>query len=127
MVTVFANRLIVCILSVSLLGVGLPSTALAGVIGTQAQIQVEQEANRLSRVDAMLSRERVQAQLLAFGVEPAEVKGRLAALTAEELRMLDERLAELPAGGDALAVVGVVFLVLIILEVVGVTDIFKRL
>ena len=32
----------------------------------------------------------------------------------------------LPAGGDALAIIGIVFLVLIILEVVGVIDIFKK-
>jgi hypothetical protein len=31
----------------------------------------------------------------------------------------------LPAGGDALAIIGIVFLVLLILEAVGVLDIFK--
>ena len=31
-----------------------------------------------------------------------------------------------PAGGGALVIIGVVFLVLIILEFVGVIDIFKR-
>ena len=36
------------------------------------------------------------------------------------------QLADLPAGGDALAVVGALFLVLLILEVVGVIDIFKK-
>ncbi|MGB5304618.1 MAG: PA2779 family protein [Gammaproteobacteria bacterium] len=127
MVTVFTNRLIACILSISLLGAGLPTTGLAGVIGTQAQIQLEQGADLRARVDAILSRAEVQDQLLAYGVEPAEVQGRLAALTAAELRVLEERLAELPAGGDALAVIGVVFLVLLILELVGVTDIFKRI
>ena len=40
--------------------------------------------------------------------------------------LLAERMGELPAGGDALAVIGVVFLVLIILELVGVIDIFKK-
>jgi len=127
MVTVFTNRLIACILSISLLGAGLPATGMAGVIGTQAQIQLEQGADLRARVDAILSRAQVKDQLLAYGVEPAEVQGRLAALTAAELRMLEEQLAELPAGGDALAVIGVVFLVLLILELVGVTDIFKRI
>lgn len=32
----------------------------------------------------------------------------------------------LPAGGSALAVIGVVFVVLLILELVGVIDIFKK-
>ena len=32
----------------------------------------------------------------------------------------------LPAGGDVIAVIGVVFLVLLILELVGVTNVFNR-
>jgi len=42
------------------------------------------------------------------------------------LRTLADRMAQAPAGGDALAVVGIVFVVLIILELVGVIDIFKK-
>jgi hypothetical protein len=34
---------------------------------------------------------------------------------------------DLPAGGSALAVIGVVFLVLLILELVGVTNIFTKI
>jgi len=36
-------------------------------------------------------------------------------------------MAGLPAGADALAVIGIVFLVLLILELVGVIDIFKKI
>jgi len=32
----------------------------------------------------------------------------------------------MPAGADALAVIGIVFLVLLILEAVGVIDVFKK-
>ena len=38
-----------------------------------------------------------------------------------------DRLDRAPAGGDALEVVGLVFLVLLILELVGVIDIFKTI
>jgi uncharacterized membrane protein (Fun14 family) len=40
--------------------------------------------------------------------------------------MLAGQVAEAPAGASALAVIGVVFLVLLILEAVGVIDIFKK-
>jgi uncharacterized membrane protein (Fun14 family) len=40
--------------------------------------------------------------------------------------MLADGLDEAPAGGDALAVIGIVFLVLLILELTGVIDIFKK-
>jgi hypothetical protein len=33
---------------------------------------------------------------------------------------------QMPAGGDLLAVIGIVFVILLILELVGVIDIFKK-
>ncbi len=57
---------------------------------------------------------------------PAQVESRVAALTDSELRTLAGQMADLPAGADALAVIGIVFLVLLILEAVGVIDIFKK-
>ena len=48
---------------------------------------------------------------------------RTIALT--ELKQLDGRLDQLPAGAGVLEVIGFVMLVLIILEVVGVIDVFK--
>jgi hypothetical protein len=71
-------------------------------------------------------RDQVRAQMLALGVDPAAVDARVARLTDAELRSLAERMGTLPAGGDALAIIGILFLVLLILEVVGVIDIFKK-
>ena len=49
------------------------------------------------------------------------------ALSAAELAQLDGRLDQLPAGAGIVEVVGVVFVVLLILELVGVTDIFTAI
>jgi hypothetical protein len=46
-------------------------------------------------------------------------------MTDVELLALEGNLDKQVAGGDVLAVVGIVFVVLIILELMGVTDIFK--
>jgi hypothetical protein len=55
------------------------------------------------------------------------IDARLATLTDRELATLATSMQEAPAGGDGLiAVVGLVFVVLLILELVGVIDIFKR-
>jgi len=48
-------------------------------------------------------------------------------LTQAELITLESQFNEQIAGGDALAVIGAVFLVLLILELVGVTDVFKSI
>ena len=63
--------------------------------------------------------------MVALGVDPLDAQARVAALTDSELQTLDRQIGELPAGGDVLAVIGVVFIVLLILELVGVINIFK--
>lgn len=104
---------------------GVVHTAAASVVGTRAVMMQAERAETVARVQAALDRDAIQAQLVAHGVDPAAALERVAALTDAELRYLDGRLAELPAGADVLAVVGIVFIVLLILELVGVTDIFK--
>jgi hypothetical protein len=104
---------------------GVVHTASASVVGTRAVMMQAERAEAVARVQAAFDRDDMQAQLVAQGVDPVAAMERVAALTDEELRYLDGRLAELPAGADVVAVVGVVFIVLLILELVGVTDIFK--
>jgi hypothetical protein len=117
----------VAVLCLALLNLSSPTVARAAIVGTQQAVEAgSSRAADLSTVTAALARDQVRAEMLALGVDPAAVDARVARLTDAELRSLAERMGTLPAGGDALAVIGVVFLVLIILEVVGVIDIFKK-
>jgi len=45
-------------------------------------------------------------------------------MTDQEVAKLDHRMKELPAGGDVLGVALVVFIVFIITDAIGATDIF---
>jgi hypothetical protein len=102
-------------------------SASAGMIGTGEVLAGADRAARMERVEAALAGADVQRQLVALGVEPADAAQRVAALSDAELATLDAHLSDLPAGGDSvLAVIGIVFVVLFILEITGVTDIFKR-
>ena len=120
------KRLVVQVLCVALLNLGSPLVAQAGLIGTLQAVEADMRAQDLASVNAALARDQVREQFAALGVDPAEVESRVAALTDPELRMLAGQVAEAPAGASALAVIGVVFLVLLILEAVGVIDIFKK-
>ena len=122
---IFAKRFIVWIMSFSLLGASLPSFSYAGMIGTQTLIENRQLDDSRARVEEFISREKVQEQIVALGANPTEVKDRLAALTGEELRLLEQNIDNMPAGG-ILVVIGIVFVVLIILELTGAIDIFKK-
>jgi hypothetical protein len=120
------KRLFIQVLCVAMLNLGSPMVAQAGLIGTLQAVEADTRAQDLSTVSAALARDQVREQFTSLGVDPAEVEARVAALTDSELRMLAGKIAEAPAGADALAVIGIVFLVLLILEAVGVIDIFKK-
>lgn len=120
------RRACVALVSLSLLSLGMQAPAAAGIVGTAEAIAAGRGAEPRATVDAALARDDVRAKFAELGVDAAAIEGRLAALSEAEIQVLADRIDEAPAGGDALAVIGVVFLVLIILEVVGVIDVFKK-
>jgi hypothetical protein len=120
------RRACVSLVSVSLVSLGMQMPAAAGVIGTSEAISAARGEKPRATVDATLARDDVRATMVEMGVDPAAIEGRIAALSEQEIASLADQIESAPAGGDALAVIGVVFLVLIILEVVGVIDIFKK-
>ena len=120
------RRTCVAIVSLSLLSLGVQAPAAAGVVGTSEAITATRSDSARATVDAVIARDDVRARFAELGVDAAAVEGRLAALSDSEIQTLADRMGEAPAGGDALAVIGIVFLVLVILEFTGVIDIFKK-
>lgn len=120
------HRACVALVSLSLVSLGLSAPAAAGVVGTADAIAAAQPQDHRAAMQDVLARDDVRGQLVALGVDPTDVEGRLAALTDAEVAALADRIDDAPAGGDMLAVVGVVFIVLLILEVTGTIDIFKK-
>ena len=118
---------LVVLLAAAVMGSSLQSAAHAGVVGTQQYIATLDRDAAFRRIDAVLAREEVRSRLEHYGVDSVAANERIAALTDQELALLATELENLPAGGDLLGVVGIVFLVLLILELVGVIDIFKKI
>lgn len=113
------------LISISIVCMGFAQAAPAGMIGTAHMLEDETRAASLSRVEVLLARADVGRQLEAFGVDQAMVAERLNGLSSAELLELEGQLDSQVAGGDIVGIVGAVFIVLLILELVGVTDIFK--
>ncbi len=120
------RRACVALLSLSIVSLGMQAPAFAGVVGTAEAAAAARGDSPRALVDATLARADVRARFAEFGVDAAAIEGRLAALSDQEVATLAEQIDSAPAGGDALAVIGIVFVVLIILELVGVIDIFKK-
>jgi len=118
---------LVAVLAASLFAATLQSAAYAGVISTQQYLTaVDREATK-ARIDTVLAREEVRGLLEQYGVDPVAADARIAALTDQELEQLATDLENMPAGGSLLGVIGIAFIVLLILELVGVIDIFNKI
>lgn len=99
----------------------------ATVLSTQGYLQATERQANLDVIDRAMLRDDVQGQLTALGVDPADAMQRIAKLPDQDLAALAGQLDTLPAGGDSLfAVIGIVFVVLLILELTGVTNIFTN-
>ncbi len=81
-----------------------------------------------AKVTAFLAREEVQRQLSALGVDPAEAQARVAGLSDAEVGRVAGRIDDLPAGEGALGVIVgaalIVFLVLLVTDLMGFTNVF---
>ena len=119
------SKMLVAILSVVLLGTGYSSASYAGMIGTPTLLEEQNIGESRTLINAFIAREQVAARLLELGVDPVEVQARVSALTADELQQIESQIDEMPAGG-ILATIGLVFVILLILELTGVIDIFKK-
>ncbi len=120
------NMFFATIASVTLVLGSTMGVAQSAMLDSATLLSLEQRAQSMHNIEQALSHDTLARQMEAMGVDPALVIERMAQLTDEELRTMESRLNELPAGGDVLAVIGIVFVVLLILELVGVIDIFKR-
>jgi hypothetical protein len=121
------RRLIAATTATCFLCIGFQSVASAAVIGTQDYLKTADRAQQITQIQTALARQDVRNQLVRLGVDPTAAGERVASLSDEDLTRVAGKLDALPAGGDSvLVVIGIVFLVLLILEITGVTDIFKR-
>ena len=117
------QRIFCLVMSLSL--VVLPiGPAQAAMIGNAQIITEAQSELSRSEILHMLDREAARQQLLTMGVSPEMVKQRVAQMTDAEVAQLNQHLADLPAGGDIWGVLLLLFIVFIITDMLGATDIF---
>ena len=103
-------------------------SVLAAMVDTQTLLTPSTSETDRARIVAFLDREDVQAALIAQGVDPREAKLRVASLSDAEVQQIADRMDQLPAGGSALGIIlgaaVLIFLILLITDILGLTDIF---
>jgi hypothetical protein len=102
------------------------------VLAKMISVETLQDAGRVEDartfVNSVLSRDEVTASIVARGIDVHEAMARIDALSDAEIIALADRMEQLPAGGSAFGtIVGaavIVFIVLLITDIMGFTDIF---
>jgi len=115
-------------LTVFMLVLSLPyQSAMAALIGTEDLISSQRATEARATITRVLAREDIQQLLMARGIDPIEAQARVRVLTDQEAIRMAETMENLPAGGVIGYIVGLavlVFLVLLITDLLGYTDIF---
>ncbi len=118
----------ICVLAISVCLISLPmlQSASAAMISTETAIEMAERQGRIDHINEVLAREAVQNTLVRYGVDPVDASARVDSLTDSELQTLEQQLEKLPAGGGVVEVIGIVAIVLVILELLGVTNFFSE-
>jgi hypothetical protein len=117
------QRYIAIFLSVALVGLSF-SNVQAAMISNDLVINQTQHGSAKAELIQTINRSDVKQRLLNMGVTPSDIENRINLMTHEEITQLNQQIDELPAGGDLLGVILIIFIVFVITDVIGATDIF---
>lgn len=112
-----------CMVGLAQAQTSIPKTS---IISTEAAMLHDTTDTR-TELRALLSRTDVQSALESAGIPVDEAQARVNTLSELELAEIQQQLDELPAGAGAGSIVGAVvfiFLVLLITDLLGLTDVF---
>ena len=117
-------------LTILMLLISVPfQSVMAAMIDTETVMDSARGQEARAYLQQLLAREDVQAALIAHGIDPMEAKSRIDALSDDEVIRIADQIDQLPSGGASfigvlIVITLVLFLVLVILDLTGVTDVF---
>jgi hypothetical protein len=101
---------------------------LAAMVPTGATIYDNKAEEARDHLKSLISRNDIRKSLLSQGIDPDEAKIRVESLSDSEAIAVADQIERLPAGGNAIgAIIGaalIIFLVLLITDIAGYTDVF---
>ena len=116
-------------MAITMLFIAIPyQPLLAVMVPTEANIYQIKAQDARDHLKTLISRNDIKKSLISRGIDPDEAMARVDSLSDSEVISVADKINQLPAGGDALgALIGaalIVFLVLLITDLLGYTDIF---
>ncbi len=101
---------------------------LAAMVPTEATIYQIKAQDARDHLKTLISENDIKRSLISQGIDPDEATARVDSLSDSEVMEVADKIEQLPAGGDAIGAViaasVIVFLVLLITDILGYTDVF---
>ena len=103
-------------------------TLQAAMVKTETVLTLSTAKNVRENLNQFLKREDVKAIIMAQGINPVEATARVDSLSDAEIMQIADKMDQLPAGGSTFGVIigaaVIIFIVLLITDILGYTDIF---
>jgi len=96
----------------------------AALISTEQILNQNQIQSPRSDLQQMHNRDNIRKQLLAMGVDSQDIQARIDYMTDQEAALLSNKMDQLPAGQGIVSTAAFVFVVLLITDILGYTDVF---
>ncbi|NYT73913.1 PA2779 family protein [Halomonas sp. QX-2] len=94
------------------------------LVSTQSALAADRTGADRERINEILARADVQDQLLKQGVDLDEVEARVASLSDAEAQQMADQLEQLPAGAGVVGALFAVFIILLVTDILGLTDVY---
>ncbi|MBI1422026.1 MAG: PA2779 family protein [Gammaproteobacteria bacterium] len=121
------QRLVSSLLIMLMLSLGVSRISMAGIVTTEQLVDAQQVSAEREQIRDWLARDEVRKQLTTMGVDVKAAQGRVDSMTAQEVHAMADNMKNMPAGAGALETAVLVLLILILLDIAGVTDIFPNI
>ena len=107
--------------------IGIQNIADAAIVDSSDIVSDRQTQSDRQQLKSWMARAEVRDQLVDLGVDVDAAIVRVDSMTDSEIQLLASKMDEMPAAGGFVEVAVLAFLVLVILEVSGVTDILPNI
>jgi len=102
--------------------------AIAALIPTEGSISLDESTKARENIKNFLARQDSQNLLISKGISPEEAMARIDSLTDAEALRVSQHIKNMPAGGNAIGIIVgailLVFIILLITDLIGLTDVF---
>lgn len=118
------TRYLPAVVATSIFWLSIQPLANAAIIDTDDIVAEKQSIIERETLLSALDRDEIKQVLIQKGVDPVQARQRIASMTDEEVLALNQQIDELPAGSGVVGAVVFVFLVLLVTDILGYTDVY---